>query len=239
MFSEIALCIAAFVSATLAAVIGLGGGMILISVVPIFLPADAIIPIHGVSQLASNLSRVAFSIRRVLWSLLLPFITGSLAGLAIAWALLSEIALSWLPVGIGLYIIVSVWLPNLQARLSGLANVYVIGGLQTGLGSVVGATGPLTTALLRKLSEDKDSIVSTNALFMSFTHAAKVALFASLGFAYADYWNILIWMIIGAILGSYVGTKIRAKIDNLHFLIILKWVLTVLALKMIIEVFIG
>ena len=212
--------------------------MILITVVPIFLPSEAVIPVHGVSQLASNLSRVAFSLRHVLWHMIMPFIIGSLIGLAIAWALLREISLSWLPLGIGIYIIANLWLPSLYARLKALSNPYVIGALQTGLGSLVGATGPLTTTLIRKITDNKDGIVSTNALLMAFSHAAKVALFASLGFAYADYWEVLSWMIAGAILGSYVGTKIRTKIDNRRFLIILKWALTALALKMIIEVFI-
>ena len=44
-------------------------------------------------------------------------------------------------------------------------------------------------------------------------------------------------MIIGAVAGSYAGTKLRDKIDGKKFLMLLKVLLTILAIKVIIGVF--
>jgi len=44
-------------------------------------------------------------------------------------------------------------------------------------------------------------------------------------------------MIIGAVAGSYTGTKLRDKIDGKKFLMLLKVLLSALAIKVIIGVF--
>ena len=61
MSSELILAVAAFLTATVSGVIGFGGGMLLIAIMPMFLPPLAVVPVHGVVQLASNASRMAFS----------------------------------------------------------------------------------------------------------------------------------------------------------------------------------
>ena len=73
---------------------------------------------------------------------------------------------------------------------------------------------------------------------MSITHFLKIVVFAYFGFVFFDYITIIVSMIIGAILGSYIGTKLRDKIDGKRFTIVLKTLLTILAIKLIIFVFI-
>ena len=101
---------------------------------------------------------------------------------------------------------------------------------------VVGATGPLTMTLLFKDYQDKDKVVATGAALMSITHLLKVVVFIYFGFVFFDYIGIIACMISGAILGSYVGTKLRDKIDGKKFAIILKVMLTILAINLIIKV---
>ena len=102
---------------------------------------------------------------------------------------------------------------------------------------VVGATGPLTMTLLLKDYENKDKVVATGAALMSLTHILKVFVFMYFGFVFFDYIGIIIAMIIGAIAGSWTGTKLRDKIDGKKFTIILKVLLSILAIKVIIGVF--
>ena len=58
------------------------------------------------------------------------------------------------------------------------------------------------------------------------------------GFVFFDYIEIIIFMVIGALLGSWTGTKLRDKIDGKKFAIILKILLSFLAIKLIIDLFI-
>jgi len=103
---------------------------------------------------------------------------------------------------------------------------------------VVGATGPLTMTLLFKDFKNKDKVVATGALLMSITHFLKIVVFIYFGFLFFDYIGIIVCMIFGAILGSYVGTKLRNRIDGKKFAIILKIMLTFLAINLIFQVII-
>lgn len=71
---------------------------------------------------------------------------------------------------------------------------------------------------------------------MSITHFLKVVVFIYFGFVFFDYIWIIISMIIGAVVGSFVGTKLRNIIDGKKFTIILKVLLTILALNLIIGI---
>lgn len=231
--SSLALAIAALLTSTVAGVFGLGGGMLLISIVPFFIAPNAIIPVHGSAQLASNFSRSLFSFSRIAWSLFPQFLIGSLVGVAIVALFLSLIPVAVIPAFIGLYILVRLWLPKLSERLSHLENMLIVGALQTGLGLIVGATGPMTTTILAKRYTDKDVVVATNALMMAFSHLAKIILFTLLGFSFVEYWLEILALVFGATLGSYIGTRLRQRLDNTRFFQILQWLLTILALRMI------
>ncbi len=65
MPDEILLGIITFFTSTIAGVVGLGGGMILIAILPSFLPINALVPVHGLTQMSSNLSRAVFGYKDV------------------------------------------------------------------------------------------------------------------------------------------------------------------------------
>ncbi len=73
----------ALLTSMLAATLGMGGGVILIAVMPGFVPPAAIIPIHAVTQLASNLSRAAFGWRHIDRAMVMPVAIGAVAGAAV------------------------------------------------------------------------------------------------------------------------------------------------------------
>ena len=102
---------------------------------------------------------------------------------------------------------------------------------------VVGATGPLTMTLLFKDYEDKNKVVATGAALMSITHILKVFVFMYFGFVFFDYIGVIIAMIIGSITRSWVSTKLRDKIDGKRFTMILKVLLSALAIQVIVKVF--
>ncbi|MFL0811504.1 MAG: sulfite exporter TauE/SafE family protein [Agarilytica sp.] len=214
---------------------GVGGGMLLLACMPFFLPVEAIIPVHGVSQLASNASRALMAIKHMAWRYLPGFLLGSVLGIFAAWQLLRAIQVEWLPLCIGIYILCHVWWPAFKNSMSRFENFFLIGLIQTGLNPIVGATSPLTATLAMAKLKEKEAIVATNSVMMSFSHFSKTALFVFLGFEYREYWKEMLIMSLGAILGSYLGTLVRRRIDGARFIMILKAMLSALAIKMVAE----
>jgi uncharacterized membrane protein YfcA len=236
--TEILLGLLTFVTSTIAGVVGLGGGMILIAILPSFLPLNALIPVHGLTQMSSNFSRALFGRKDIKYEVIPKFLIGSLAGVALFAGIISMISLEYVPFFIGTYILLSLWSQKFNNKIKKYENYYLVGFLQSGLSIIVGATGPLTMTLLLKDYEDKNQVVATGAALMSITHILKVFAFMFFGFVFFDYIGILIAMIIGAVLGSYAGTKLRDKIDGKKFVMILKVLLSLLAVKVIVGVFI-
>lgn len=236
--TELFLGIVTFLTSTIAGIVGIGGGMMLIAILPSFLPLNALIPVHGLTQMTSNFSRAVFGYKDVQYEIIPKFLIGSLFGIGIFATIINLLSLEYVPLFIGTYILLSLWSVNFNEKMKKFENYYVIGFFQTGLSIIVGATGPLTMTLLLKDYEDKDKVVATSAALMSITHILKVFVFIYFGFVFFDYIQIIIAMIIGAVLGSWAGIKLRNKIDGKKFTIILKILLSFLAVKIIFGVFI-
>lgn len=238
MYEELLLGIITFFTSTIAGVVGLGGGMILIAVLPSFLPITALVPVHGLTQMSSNLSRAVFGYKDVKVEVIPKFLLGSILGISFFATILYFISLDYVPLFIGTYILLSLWSQKFNQKIKRFESYVVIGFFQTGFSIVVGATGPLATTLLVKDFNDKHTVVATAAALMSITHTLKVFAFMFFGFVFFDYIGVLTAMIIGAVIGSWAGTKLRDKIDGKKFMLVLKVLLSLMAIKLIVALFI-
>ena len=236
--NELILGLITFFTSTIAGIVGVGGGMMLIVILPSFLPLNALIPIHGLTQVSSNLSRAIFGYKDVQYEVIPKFLLGSAIGIGMFAAVLNLISLEYVPLFIGIYILLSLWSEKFNEKIKRYESYFLAGFFQTGLSMVVGATGPLTMTLLFKDYEDKNKVVATGAALMSITHILKVFVFMYFGFVFFDYIGVIVAMIIGAVSGSWVSTKLRNKIDGKKFTMILKVLLSALAIQVIVKVFI-
>jgi uncharacterized membrane protein YfcA len=231
---ELTLFFISMITSTIAGVVGIGGGMMLIAILPSFLPLNALIPVHGLTQMSSNVSRAFFGYKEVQYQVIPKFLVGSFLGIALFASILSFISLEYVPLFIGVYILLSLWSEKFNEKIKRYESYFLAGFFQTGLSIVVGATGPLTMTLLLKDFKDKDKVVATGAALMSITHILKVVVFIYFGFVFFDYLSVIVALIMGAVFGSFLGTKLRHKIDGAKFTLVLKVLLSALALKLIV-----
>lgn len=231
--TELLLVIITLATSILTAIVGFGGGMILIAFMPGLLPPAAIVPIHALVQLCSNSSRAMFSWRSIHWSFCGAFIAGSILGGLGAAQLVNQLDLHYLPLILGAYILLNVWGPQLNFKTPPRGEFFTIGFIQTGISTIIGATGPMSQSTLLRKGLGRDSIVSTSALLMTITHLIKIPIFGMLGFSFVSYWPLITGMCIGVIVGTFIGTRIRYKIPEALFKKTINWLLTLLALRMI------
>jgi uncharacterized membrane protein YfcA len=222
------------VTSLIAGVIGFGGGMLLIAILPLFLNPTLIIPIHGITQLASNSSRMLFSLKDVQWELLPKFLVGSLIGIGLFGFVLSNVSTDYVPIFIGVYIILNLWSSRFSVFIKKYENYYLIGVLQTGLGLLVGATGPLSLTVLTKELNSKDEIIATSSMFMTISHLAKVPVFMILGVSFSEHLHLLLLMVLGSVIGSFIGTKLRIASNNEKLILLIKILLSLMAIKMLV-----
>lgn len=232
-WESIGLAAANLLTSMITAVTGVGGGMMLIGLLPLFLPAAAVVPVHGVTQLASNVSRAWFGRKEIAWRHCVPFLAGSLSGMLLFGWLVRRVSLEWVPLFIGVYILLIQWSPAFNRLIRRFESFFLVGDLQTGLSVFVGAPGPLNIAVLNKHYADNHIVVSTGAMMMTIVHAAKLAVYMAAGFAFSDYAPLLGMMVLMAALGSWLGTKLRRRFPMAWLKAVLPWLLTVLAVKLI------
>lgn len=233
MPNDLILGIINFFTSALAGITGLGGGTILLGLMPMFLPASAIVPVHGASQLASNLSRVWFGRADIDLTHFRPFVIGALVGVVFFGTAVRFVQLELIPLFIAIYILCTQWSKTINRLLKKVENFYLLGFLQTGIGLFIGAPGPLHMPLLMKTYKDNDTIVTVGSMMMSVVHIFKMVVYVLLGFKFLAYWQVIVCMIISASLGSWAGVKLRNRIPSHWLKITLPYILTAIALKII------
>jgi uncharacterized protein len=231
--TETSLLFIAFVTSSLAGALGMGGGILLIACMPGLLPVQAILPLHAVTQLASNGSRLAIGWRNIDWRLVPALLAGAAAGAVFGGALYRELDLRWLPGLIGILILLITWVRLPSFSRGGQWALALLGFYQTSLGMLAGATGPLGAAVLRHFGQGRDWLVVNTAVYMSINHGLRVLAFALLGFSFGPWLGLLLGMVMASVAGSWCGTRIRHRIPQDKFQWIFKWLVTLLAVRMI------
>ncbi len=232
--SVLLLLASSLLTSMLSAAFGLGGGVALLAIMTLFLPITSVIPLHGVIQAGSNLSRLALLLQYVDWRTVTAFTLGTLLGVAAGSLVLIELPTGLPELILGLFI---VWtLSGLQPRLATGRRqaALTLGGVGTGFATLfVGATGPLVAAVLRILRLQRHRHVATFAACMVLQHLTKIVAFALLGFSLAPWLPFLAGMLMTGLLGTWLGRQVLDRLDEAVFRVVLSGILALLAARLI------
>jgi len=200
---------------------------------PGFIPPGAILPLHAVTQLSSNVSRASFGWRHIDFSLLAPIALGSALGAIGGAGVYQRIAVDWLPAVIGVVVLLVLWAPLPRPQGSGVFSLALLGFYQTGLGMLAGATGPLGAAVLSRYSTQRDWLVVNTSVYMTMNHLFRIGIFLLMGFVFGPWLPLLLGMISASVLGSWLGTRLRAYVPQANFERWFRFAVSLLALRMI------
>jgi uncharacterized membrane protein YfcA len=227
------LVLCAALTSLFTAAFGVGGGVMLLAIMAQLLPVAAIIPVHGLVQLGSNANRALLSLRHIHWPLILAFLPGVLLGALLAQLFLVSLPLDLLLPLIGLFVLYLCWGPPLPKQAFGRVGLLLGGTLTTFVSMFVGATGPLVAAIVRQDSRDRLQTVATFAMAMTLQHAPKALVFGAAGFVFSEWLPLIATMICSGALGTWVGLRLLQRMEEALFARVFKWLLTLLALRLL------
>ena len=236
--TEIALLgLTCFLTSSLTAMIGFGGGTILIGVMLLFLPPAAAIPFHGLVQLISNGWRVTLFRHHIDWriawrfALLLPF------GVSIGLWFLQGLSAEMIQILIGLFVLFAL----VSRQLKGLRQkdlplwAFIPLGLVVGvLNMMVGVVAPLLGVLVIRREMNKESVIGTMGFMATSGHLVKVAAFILAGFSFRPYLPALAVMLPAVMLGGVMGKWLLGRFNENIFRVLFQLVLLFLSMKLII-----
>jgi uncharacterized membrane protein YfcA len=222
--------LASFGTSFLTAAFGIGGGGVLLAILASLLPPPALIPVHGLVQLGSNVGRAAIMFRHRDQGVLVPFTLGSLAGVALGGSVVVQLPPSVLQIGVGLFVLWTVLAtpPAFMRRSAAIA-----GGFSSFLTMFFGGTGPFVAAYVKTLQFPRMTHVATHAILMTVQHGLKTIAFGFLGFAFSEWMPLIAAMIASGFLGTVAGRQVLMRIDEKRFKLVLNAILIVLSLRLI------
>ena len=187
LFNFLILCLSSFVTSTITASFGLGGGALLILIMVNILNPLVIIPIHAVIQISSNSTRALMLRKNINYKFISPFIIGSLVGVSIAGIILIDLPKFIIQSLIGIFILYSLYIPQAKNIKITKWSIGLIGTISSFLTMFVGASGPIMAPFIRSFTENRQSTVATQAAFMTWKHGIKIIVFIILGFSFENY----------------------------------------------------
>ena len=224
-----------FVTSLITAAVGIGGGLGLLAVMPLFVPISAVVPLHGVTQLASNASRFVTDHEQAEVRLLPAYFGGACLGGAVGYCLLGRIPDTYLSAALGSFLLLATWTGLVKWLGKPLTNFFSLGLIQTLLSLFVASVGLLSQPVLLKQGLSKNRVIVTHAMQMTVLHGLKVATFVAAGFPFLRHWKLLVAMIAASSVGSYLGGFFRNRIPDRLGVFLLRASITFFAGKMIVD----
>ena len=217
------LILSAFLTSSISAVIGMGGGIILLGIMAIIIPEGyKVIALHGMVQLFSNTTRAYVFKKHIKKILIRQFLTGALIGVIISACIIliliayynvnsaNEIKVEFLKPFIGIFIVWNLFLKNSKKEKN--INTFFPVGLIAGISSIfIGAVGPLIAPFFLSKNLTKKNIIANKAASQMITHITKIPLFI---YFFNMNYNAELKTILPLILAVYMGTNFGKKILN-------------------------
>ena len=228
------IAVAAFFTATLSGIAGIGGGTVLIGIFYAlgFAPVVAV-PLHAAVQLISNGSRTLAYMKHVEWRAALWFMIGAVPAPFLIAPLVEKANLDFLRLLMAGLISVSLLPESKQPlRLPKNAAVLLAGVLNGSLGMFIGATGLVIGRLFLRPEWRKETVIGTLALCQSIGHLAKIGGFATLGLSAIARPDILLPLALATVLGTFSGRWLHQYVSESLFQRVFKAILLVLACKL-------
>ncbi|MBT5094242.1 MAG: sulfite exporter TauE/SafE family protein, partial [Halobacteriovoraceae bacterium] len=213
------LSVLAVATSIISAIVGMGGGIVLLSFMTFVLPLNIIIPVHGVVQLISNSVRCWFLKQHINRSILIYSLIGIPLGHLASFFIIKELANKNIPLLlISILIFYTIFKPKKLPQLKIPYWAFVFVGFTSGMLSLlIGATGPFLAPFFLRDDLNKENIIATKSAVQVLTHLGKIPAFLVLGFDYQGHMLLIVLLTLAAILGTKIGVNLLHKIDEILF----------------------
>lgn len=237
------LAVVALITSIISAILGMGGGMLLLATMFCFLSHGEAIPTHAAVQIASNGTRVLAFIKNVdrdaYGRYVLGVVPGAGVGMVLLWAVgTPQQSEPYLKTLIGVFILVATYLPNRRTdgRSAGTWWDFPLTGLIAGTAALmVGAIGPLIAPMFARRNFVKERLIATKAVCQLTTHLLKIPAFILLRRLNVPRLGLLaLIMILMVIPGTLIGKRILRGVPERYFRIAFRVALTVAGLKVLV-----
>lgn len=227
--------LAAFVTAAVSGVLGMAGGLLLLGVLLLVLPATVAFVVHGLLQLVSNGWRAVLQRRHLQWQVVGWYSLGALAaGLLVALVRYTpDKALTYLLLGL---VPMLVWLPKERMHLDAArpAHAALAGLLVTAVNLTAGVAGPLLDVFFVRTTLGRHAVVATKAGTQVLSHLAKVVVYGGAA-GHGIPWLVVVAAVPLSMLGTLLGSRLLDRMTDASFTTATRWVVTAIGVVYLVQ----
>ncbi len=208
------------VTAFLTGIFGMAGGLVLMGVLVVILPVPEAMILHGVTQTASNGSRIVMMRGFVAWRIVLRFALGGAVPVGVLSLIVFVPDKGVVLLGIGLLPFVSLAMPaHLVPRVDRGGGAVWCGTSCMVLSLTAGVAGPLLDLFFVRSDLDRRQIVATKAACNTILHVTKTAYFGAIvGVAGTSLPGWLLAMaLVLPLLGNWLARPVLERMNNDQF----------------------
>lgn len=213
------LIIAALLTSLISGVMSMAGGMILMGIYGLFLSVPAAMVLHGVTQTASNGSRIWLHRQHIRWSVLVPYAAGAAICLAIfaAFALVPSKGLLFIL--IGCFPFVAIRAPtSVELDIERKPVSLICGFVVTLAQLLAGASGPVLDIFYNKSQLTRYEILGTKAITQTLGHLIKLVYYAFfISISVEIPMVVYPLVVVAAISGNALGKIVLKRISDAQF----------------------
>ena len=220
-------------TAAFGVIAGLGGGVLLIGAMAMVFPPVALIPVHGVVQAGSTITRTILARKLVMRRAILPFAAGALIGSIAGGNIVVALPVPILECILGLFMLYVCWSPKITTGMPTQRRFFALGLVGAFISMFIGATGSVLAPWVRGVSDDRRVFVATHACIMIFIHGLKAIVFAWLGFQFFAYLPLMLAMIAAGFLGNWIGLRLLDRMHEEMFRRIFQIALSLLSIRLL------
>ncbi|RME41563.1 MAG: sulfite exporter TauE/SafE family protein [Planctomycetota bacterium] len=238
------LAVAALLTSMLSAILGMGGGILLLATIMCFLSHAEAIPTHAATQIFSNGTRVLAFLkyldRGAFGRFVVGLVPGATLGILLLWSLGEpQESEPYLKTLMGVFILTATYLPRRSAGndpKQGHWWDFPLMGLAAGTAALtVGAVGPLIAPLFARRGFVKERLIATKATCQLATHILKIPAF--LWIRHLDISRLgplALLLIVMVVPGTLLGKRALRGVSERGFRIAYRAALTVAGAKVLI-----
>ena len=237
----IVLSAVAFFAACLSAVASLGGGVLLFPIMFFLVDFALVIPVFGVIQMSSAISRAWFFRQYIDWSIFPLFIVGfipaaALGGIIWSYSVFNQEFQPYIMMLIAANLFLFLKFPKFNVPKGNRKKLLLSMGAAAGLATLtIGVIGVVLAPFIEALELKKERAVAAIGALAIFGNLVKLPLL----FVIAEQldWTIATitaGMVVATIAGVYFGRHLHGRVSEVFFIKIFRAVLFVMAAKLFI-----
>ena len=208
-----------FVSAFLQSAIGFGAALVMINVIPFFLPPFQAVLIAQFSCLSFSVYIVVRSYRKIRFDVLIPFLIPAMISSVVATRLSLGLDMSTMKLMLGiLFVILSLYFSFFAGKISikptKTAGI-IIGTVSGACNGLFGASGPPSALYLTPALPDKDEYIATIQAFFMMVSTMSISTKIISGAVSVTDFQYIVPTAASAVLGSATGLTATRKLKGL------------------------